>query len=328
MNAQKSIKNKLFPGILCFMLSALPSIFPDIPYAQQDNYKIEKKIKASSGTLYTKPDKNSSIIDILKQGDSVSLVDQEGEWYIGRLPDDSLGWVHRDLFINKDDSAFYDEQVQDDPDSKKEQIISKQEKSENKDSPEPQEKEVSEKKLEELFKAVVKVKSGNVRQGPTTESDVRFGIKKGEIISVKNTKAKWYFIENADGRTGWAHQVLFSKNLPKRIEGIRVEGSSGGDEKVIFNLSGFFPPKTFAYDDENNEPKVVCDFLGTALAQGIDKSIPVGGKLVQKLRVGFHDSPESKVRIVVDLDPDRKYGVDQVFYKKTNLYVLTFRPVK
>jgi len=313
MNKQiKFLKSEFSCIIISIVVIILSGAFPYILLAEntssQDFQQIEKTVKASNGNLYTIPDKNASIIDFLKQGDSLTLLKQEGDWYIAKLPDKRLGWVHKDLFVK-----------QDVPD------VSKPEKDVKAPPPNI---ESDTKAKEELFKAVVKVESGRVREEPTTKSAVKFKLKKGDIISVQEIKDKWYYIKLADGKTGWAYQGLLSKNLPKRIEGIRVEGSSDGDEKVIFTLNGFFPPKTFAYDDENNAPKVVCDFSQTVLADGIDKSIPVGGKLVKKLRIGFHNSPEPKVRIVVDLDPTRKYGVEQVFYKKTNLYILTFKPTK
>jgi len=329
MNTQKCFKSDLSAIITIFMLIILSGIFPHILYAENfstQDYKMENIVKSSTGNLYTIPDKNASIIDFLQQGDSITLLNQEGDWYIGKLPDKRLGWVHKDLFVEQDVPDL-SEPEQDAETQQPEQIILDQDSPDIKMSDEK--KEDSEPKpKKELFKAIVKVESGRVREEPTTRSAIKFRLKKGDIISVKEIQDKWYYIKLADGKTGWAYQGLFSKDLPKRIEGIRVEGSSDGDEKVIFTLNGFFPPKTFAYDDENNAPKVVCDFQQTFLAHGIDNIIPVGGKLVKKLRVGFHKSPEPKVRIVVDLDPTQKYGVEQVFYKKTNLYILTFKPVE
>ncbi|QTA79338.1 SH3-like and AMIN domain-containing protein [Desulfonema limicola] len=297
MNIQKYLKSDSSVFIVAFMLIILSGIFPNILYADKisKDYKMEKTIKALTGNIYAKPDIKAPVIHTLKQGDLVTIIDNEGDWYIGKLPDKRLGWIFKDLFIEQDVQT--PEQQKSDP-------------------------------KEDIFKAIVTVESGRVREEPTTQSAIKFSLKKGEIISVKEIQDKWYYIELEDSKTGWAYQGLFSRDIPKQIQGIRVEGSSDGDEKIIFTLNGFFPPKTFAYDDENNEPKVVCDFYQTILADGIDKSIPVGGKLVKKLRIGFHKSPEPKVRIVVDLDPDQKYGVEQVFYKKTNLYILTFKPVE
>jgi hypothetical protein len=72
---------------------------------------------------------------------------------------------------------------------------------------------------------------------------------------------------------------------------------------------------------------VVCDFYNVSIADSIDSIIPVNGKLIRKIRIGIHKGPRPKVRVVVDLDPDKKYSVEQVFFKQSNRYSLTFRPL-
>lgn len=62
--------------------------------------------------------------------------------------------------------------------------------------------------------AILKVRSGRVRQKPSLKSEIRFKLKKGDIVSVIETKDEWYHVILDDGRDGWSHESLFQKNEP------------------------------------------------------------------------------------------------------------------
>ncbi|MCP4348868.1 MAG: SH3 domain-containing protein [Desulfobacterales bacterium] len=59
--------------------------------------------------------------------------------------------------------------------------------------------------------AMLKVRSGRVRQEPSLKSEIKFKLKKGDIVSVTEIKDGWYHIKLDDGRTGWSYQSLFMK---------------------------------------------------------------------------------------------------------------------
>lgn len=137
---------------------------------------------------------------------------------------------------------------------------------------------------------------------------------------------------------GWAHQGLFiesdeplssedasGKDFAKEIKEIKVDITPGGEEKIVFVLNGFYPPETFVI--EESVPKVVCDFFGLRLGSGIRRQTEVNGDLVQKIRIGVHKGAEPKTRVVMDLVSDRDYEVEQIFFRKENLYTLTFKSV-
>ena len=110
----------------------------------------------------------------------------------------------------------------------------------------------------------------------------------------------------------------------KEIKGIRFEITPEGDENIVFELNAFNPPKTYTVDD-NSVPKVVCEFADTRLSPGIGKSVPTNGKLVTALSIRQPGGGDSPIRVEASLDPRFKYSVDQVFFKKTNLYIITFK---
>lgn len=270
----------------------------------------------SAGNLYEKPATASKIIDQLKKGDSVTLIHCKEGWCIVKLPDNRLGWVLHNLFLERTEPV---------PEPPKESA----------DSP--------------IKRVKMRFSAGRVREAPSLRSDVKFNLQYGDIVSVVDIKEDWYYIRLDDGSAGWAHQSLFSDSeeappseLPrtaeappeaeeqensaaKEIKEIRADVSPEGEEKVIIVLSGFYPPDTFVL--EESVPKVVCDFFGVRLGSEISRQIPVNGGLIQKIRVGVHEEgAESKIRVVTDLRSDRDYEVEQVFFKKENIYTLTFKP--
>jgi AMIN domain-containing protein len=108
--------------------------------------------------------------------------------------------------------------------------------------------------------------------------------------------------------------------INKEVREIRVEFAEGGEEKVFFLVNGFYPPRRLAL--EGDRPRIACDFSGARLGKGIGRCIKVNGRLIQQIRTAFHPGKHPKVRVVVDLVPGKNYVVDQIFYKKDNLYVI------
>jgi len=181
----------------------------------------------------------------------------------------------------------------------------------------------------------LKVNSGLVRHGPSPKYKVIFGLKKGDAVSVTETKEDWYHIRLGDGRTGWAYQGLFSEITPKEgardadrireIRDIRVERISDQEERIIFTQKGLNPPEIFFL--EENVPKIVCDFSETRLAGDVSRNISIKGKLIQNIRVGVHNKPKPRLRVVSDLVPGRKYKTDHMRSGKKDRYILIIRTI-
>jgi hypothetical protein len=108
--------------------------------------------------------------------------------------------------------------------------------------------------------------------------------------------------------------------IDKEVREIRVELAEGGEEKVFFLVNGFYPPRRLAL--EGDRPRIACDFFGARLGKGIDRCIKVNGRLIQQIRTAVYQGENPKVRVVLDLVPGKNYEVEQIFYKKENLYVI------
>ncbi len=177
----------------------------------------------------------------------------------------------------------------------------------------------------------IKVPVGRVRQAPSIDAEILFYLKKGDRVSVIDTRDGWYWIDTVDGRKGWAHGMLFSMDAPYRqagadsnlIRAILVETPGPNRRAVHIVLSDYHLPRTMVLEGER--PRVVCDFYGLHLFPGMKKEVKYGTGLVRAVRVGIHPGENPKIRIVVDLVPEHDYIVEQRFILEENVYLLDIR---
>ncbi len=121
------------------------------------------------------------------------------------------------------------------------------------------------------------------------------------------------------------NQIIANIKDPKPIAAdpvlldVTYESTANDSEMVLFKLNDFYPPIVFGIEKGN--PRVVCDFLDTGLAGDISPVIHTNGTFVSKIRTARHPNPE-KVRVVLDLVPNKNYDLQQVFFKEDNLFVI------
>jgi hypothetical protein len=116
------------------------------------------------------------------------------------------------------------------------------------------------------------------------------------------------------------------KSVINEISAVKFETSPDGQEKVIFIQSSYRQPNVFSLKEEI--PKAVCDFSNSRISAGVSRNIKVGGKLVQRIRVGVHGEKEPKVRVVLDIAPERKYEMKHFFSDKENRYVVVLKEAR
>jgi hypothetical protein len=115
-----------------------------------------------------------------------------------------------------------------------------------------------------------------------------------------------------------AGEKVASSVVPTIFE-ISFDDSSSRGEMVLFRLNDFSPPTVSAIERDN--PRVLCDFMAMNLDSSVQKTIEVNGKYIERIRTARHQDPE-KVRVVLDLLPNRDYDLKQVFFRNDNLFVL------
>lgn len=110
-----------------------------------------------------------------------------------------------------------------------------------------------------------------------------------------------------------------------QLEYVKFDPNSPKGEMVLFKLNGFHPPAVHGV--EEGIPRVVCDFNNTKLLDSGNNTIKANGKFVKMIRTSKTKKPE-KVRVVIDLEPNRSYDLQQVFFKDDNLFVIIVNTVK
>lgn len=110
-----------------------------------------------------------------------------------------------------------------------------------------------------------------------------------------------------------------------QLESVKFDASSPKGEMVLFKLNGFHPPAVHGV--EEGTPRVICDFNNTKLVDTTKNLIKTDGKFVKAIRTTRTKKPE-RVRVVVELEPNRSYDLQQVFFKEDNLFVLIVNTVK
>ncbi len=127
--------------------------------------------------------------------------------------------------------------------------------------------------------------------------------------------------ETENTTTGGSDEDLSANDLPSdaKLLAVTFENTSNKGEMVLFKLNGFYPPIVFGV--EKGDPRVVCDFLDTRLADEVARQIPCNGRYIKTVRV-TKPTDSRKVRVVLNLVANRNYDLQQVFFKEDNLFVL------
>ncbi len=246
--------------------------------------------------VHAKPSTDTRIMFWLTKGKTYTFTNKKDGWYHIQLADGRTGWAHSAIYMNG----------------------SRTKKQDNEKS-----KAVS---INKKITSVVIL--GGAHENPTLDSKVTFRLEKGETYTAEKKQGSWYLIRNANGDTGWAHKSLFdesnlkpideAKNM-KRVNDIRFEAMLTGEEKVLFSLSGFYPPNVFLM--EESQSTLVCDFSEIRSLTNLKSMIDINQHFVKRIRTEMH---KDALRVSIDLTPGKSYDVRQVFFKKENLFTLIF----
>ncbi len=159
-----------------------------------------------------------------------------------------------------------------------------------------------------------------VENKDVTKSSKTSGVGKAEETT--HTEPEQILEQNLglQGKTlgGTAKTPVVKTEIPVLVD-VSYEKTTNNKEMVLFKLSGFHPPVVFAIEEE--EPRIVCDFLDASLGKDIKNGLNSKGEYIRKVRVARHNNPD-KVRVVLDLVAKNDYDLKQVFFKEDNLFVV------
>ncbi len=246
--------------------------------------------------VYAKPSTDARIMFWLTKGKTYTFKDKQEGWYHIQLADGRAGWAHLALYIDNLPTK--------NKDKKKSKAVS----------------------INKKLTSVVIL--GGAHEKPALDSNVIFRLGKGATYMAEKKQGSWYLIKNDNGEIGWAHKSLFDVNASKPIgdakgiklvNNIRFEAMPTGEEKVLFSLSGFYPPNVFLL--EESQSTLICDFSDIQSFTNLKRLIDINQRLVKRIRTEKH---KDALRVAIDLTPGKSYDVRQVFFKKENLFTLIF----
>ncbi len=100
---------------------------------------------------------------------------------------------------------------------------------------------------------------------------------------------------------------------------VTFDGASKKGELVQLKLNGFYAPHITAI--EEGSPQVICEYSGMVKGEKVPSTILAGGKFVKTIWV-TSDPAKRSVRIVLDLQPNKSYDLQQVYFKEDKIFVL------
>ncbi|MBF0119467.1 MAG: AMIN domain-containing protein [Desulfobacterales bacterium] len=104
------------------------------------------------------------------------------------------------------------------------------------------------------------------------------------------------------------------------IKEIKFEKGTDEIEKVYFFMNARYFPQILPIEDKDF--KLVCDFPNVKLNIGISSHIKTNGNLIRSIRVGIHQQPKPKIRVVLDLVSKKDYAVEPLFYEKEKIFAI------
>jgi hypothetical protein len=103
------------------------------------------------------------------------------------------------------------------------------------------------------------------------------------------------------------------------ISEIIFKVKSPGKETVWIQGNQFFAPTAFAIEED--KPRFVIDIKDTAPVKRELSRVATDGQLIERVRTFYHKENRT-LRVVLDLQPDKKYRISQFFYQAQNIYAV------
>jgi uncharacterized protein YgiM (DUF1202 family) len=251
--------------------------------AESDSGEQTVTVAVDTGNVRAEPALTAELVARIKEGDTVRVLAEDGDWFQIRTPEDAEGWAHKGLFGEAELPGRGAGGLRPGDDLK------------------------------------VTTGTGNLRKEPAMDAEVIEQLSGGETVTVTAVQKDWFKVRNADGAEGWTHWTLYRQPKAATIEAIRIERSRTGEEKVHFIYNGEEPPKVFLLDTEH--PRLVCDFENTALGTDIPEETAVSGRLIWQIRSARRGPLRTTARVVMDLAPEKIYEF-QHFFVEEQLYTL------
>lgn len=108
------------------------------------------------------------------------------------------------------------------------------------------------------------------------------------------------------------------------IKGIQVTKQQRGVDEVVIVMTGCETPRMSGL--EGKKPRIVIDFHNGDCEDLRALNLRPQGNHVWRIRGAKHDSPDGLLRIVLDLNPEKSYFVDQTLHLGEGTFTVFIRP--
>ena len=173
----------------------------------------------------------------------------------------------------------------------------------------------------------------NIRADRSMKSRITGELKAGEKIRADFLKNDWYAVFNPNEKNrneakalGYVHTLNLSPPVSPLagmeailIKNMTFKKEKEGHEKFLIEFNRFNEPKIFSIDGK--KPRIVIDIHNVSSVRSGLSRIDVNGTLIKQIRTAL-DRKTNGMRIVIDVEANRNYEVDQTFYKAENIFVV------
>ena len=159
-----------------------------------DHYGIfhptHKEIKIPVGNIRAEPTTDSYIIEKKSNGETLSVLGKDGQWFLVELAENRFGWAFETLFGDV-------------PASGKRNMAAPNGADDFQPAANPAMITDASRKIE------VSVDVGRIRKAPSSNAMVMYKVVKGNHLVLIEEHDDWYRVGLGRGKTGWAHKSLF-----------------------------------------------------------------------------------------------------------------------
>jgi N-acetylmuramoyl-L-alanine amidase len=275
------------------------------------------KVATVSGSVVnirSGPGTTNPVVGSVVQGNNLTVLGQEGDWYQVSLPTGGTGWIAGWLVTVKDTPGQTGGSTQ------------------PAQPPAGSQTPPAAGSTEKI--AVVNGSVVNVRSGPGTSSSIIGTVVKGNSLPLLGQSGDWCQVKLPNGSSGWVAGWLVALNDTVSRGADRNEHSAVGNvqsmvvKKTSTEQTSFViktdTPVTYNSFFLSNPDRLVVDIQGVAPGTLAEKQ-KVGTKTVSTVRSGYFQKNPAVTRLVFELNKDAMYEVSLAGDRKT-LTVDTYIP--
>ena len=138
----------------------------------------------------------------------------------------------------------------------------------------PEEADVNGTEADEI-RFITRVKSARVRESPSFDAPVEYGLVKGDSVIVKNRQGDWYYIVRDDGKKGWGYKSIFETTEHFTRPNGATRDAMESNRRAAVKREGYSPDRRETNKTETDEKRAE-----------VPKREKTGNKTEKKIQAG------------------------------------------